>query len=90
MVSLKVFAGDPYSHDPKLLRRVPRIQIPTLAIWGESDRIVTPAYGKAYAAAFANARFELVERAGHLPHLEQPAATLALIDSFAAKLESAA
>jgi pimeloyl-ACP methyl ester carboxylesterase len=83
MATMRVMAGDPYMHDPTLLRRLGRIQIPTLVIWGESDRIVTPAYGAAYAAAFANARFEVIKKAGHLPQLEQPTATFALIDDYA-------
>jgi pimeloyl-ACP methyl ester carboxylesterase len=69
--------------DPKLLRRLARVRIPVLAIWGESDRFVTPAYGRAYADAFPNGRFEPVPKAGHLPQIEQPEATFALIDELA-------
>ena len=90
LATLRVLAGVPYMHDPKLRRRLARVRTPTLAIWGESDRIITPNYGRAYAAEFANARFELVPRAGHLPHLEQPAATFALIDGFIASQASRA
>lgn len=82
MTTMRVIAGDPYMQDPKLLRRLGRIRIPTLAIWGESDRIVTSAYGVAYAAAFYDAQLEIVEEAGHLPQVEQPAATFALIDGY--------
>ncbi|XLE21780.1 alpha/beta fold hydrolase (plasmid) [Deinococcus radiomollis] len=82
MTTMRVFAGDPYMHDPTLLARLHGVQVPTLVLWGESDRIVTPAYGAAYATAFAHARFEVIEQAGHLPHLEKPAATFALIDEF--------
>ncbi|MGI5144595.1 MULTISPECIES: hypothetical protein [unclassified Streptomyces] len=32
-----------------------------------------------------NACFEAVAEAGHLPHLEQPARTFALLDAFAAE-----
>jgi pimeloyl-ACP methyl ester carboxylesterase len=39
--------------------------------------------GSSYAKALGNARFELVPKAGHLPQLEQPEATFALIDGFA-------
>ena len=82
MATMRAVAGDPYMHDPKLLRRLGRVRIPTLVLWGESDRIVTPAYGAALAAAFQGAQFEVVERAGHLPQLERPAATFALVDAF--------
>ncbi|SEL19731.1 alpha/beta fold hydrolase [Streptacidiphilus jiangxiensis] len=67
-------------YDPKLRRRLGRVRVPTLVVWGESDRLVTPAYGRAYAAAFPDARFELVKAAGHMPMLEQPEVTLRLID----------
>ena len=58
------------------------MSIPTLLLWGESDRIFTPAYGLAYSAEFPNAAFELIAEAGHLPQLEQPVATFAAIDRW--------
>jgi pimeloyl-ACP methyl ester carboxylesterase len=82
MATMRVVAGEPYMHDPTLLARLRRIEIPVLVIWGDSDRIVTPAYGAAYAAAFDRARLEIVRDAGHLPQIEQPAATFALIDDY--------
>lgn len=81
MQTMAAIAGDPYMHDPTLLERLGRIAVPTLVIWGESDRIFTPGYGRAYATAIFGARFELVDGAGHLPHLEQPESTFALIDT---------
>ncbi|GGC96791.1 alpha/beta hydrolase [Tersicoccus solisilvae] len=83
MATLKALAGDPYMEDPKLLGRLGRVALPALAIWGDADRIVTPDYGRAYAAALGDCRFELVADAGHLPHLEQPEATFALLDDYA-------
>ncbi len=83
MAALRAVAGTKMS-DPKLLRRLGEVTIPALVIWGESDRIMPPSYGRAFAAAFPNGRFELVEKAGHLPQLERPAETFALIDGFMA------
>lgn len=82
MMTMRLVAGEPYMHDPELLRRLGDVRVPTLVLWGESDRIVTPAYGEAYAAAFQNARFERIKGAGHLPQLEQPAATFKRIDAY--------
>lgn len=62
----------PYMHDPKLKGRLHRIKIPALVLWGAEDKIVAPAYGRAYAAALPQARFALIERSGHFPHIEQP------------------
>lgn len=84
MATMRVLAGDPYMHDLALLGRLGDVSIPTLVVWGESDRIVTPDYGRALAAAIPNARFEIVREAGHLPQIEQPEATFAAIDAFLA------
>ena len=64
--------------DPALAARLGGITAATLVIWGEADRIVTPAYGKEYAAAIPGATFTVVPAAGHLPQLENPEAVLAL------------
>jgi pimeloyl-ACP methyl ester carboxylesterase len=82
--TLKLVAGDPYMHDPGLRQRLGAVRIPVLVLWGDSDGIFTPGYGHGYAASFPNATFELVQDAGHLPQLERPAATMALIDRFVA------
>ena len=70
--ALARFAWSPYMHDPKLPHRLHRIGIPTLFLWGASDRILSEAYGRAYCCLISGARFEPIERAGHFPHLEQP------------------
>jgi len=82
MAALRVLAGDPYMHDPSLLRRLGDVSIPTLVLWGDSDRIATADYGRAMAAAIPGARFEIVSEAGHLPQIEQPEATFRAIDGF--------
>jgi pimeloyl-ACP methyl ester carboxylesterase len=66
------YGWTPYLHDPKLKWRLRRIQIPTLVLWGEADRVVNPDYGRAFAAAIPGARYASIESAGHFPHLEQP------------------
>jgi pimeloyl-ACP methyl ester carboxylesterase len=68
--------------DPSLASRLANVRTPALVVWGEGDGVVTPAYGQALAAALPNARFELLERAGHLPQLERPEALWAVLDPF--------
>ncbi|MET9887591.1 alpha/beta hydrolase [Streptomyces sp. NPDC006430] len=82
VATLRALAGDPYMHDPKLLRRLRSVDVPALLLWGESDRIVTPAYGAVYAEAFGTGRLQIIPEAGHLPQLEQPEATFAAIDGY--------
>jgi pimeloyl-ACP methyl ester carboxylesterase len=69
--------------DPKLRRRLRRVKIPALVVWGESDGVVDPDYGRAYAQSLPNARFELIPEAGHLPQIEQPERLLELVWEFA-------
>ena len=70
--------GGPSLADSTLAGRLPGITADTLVIWGEADRMVTPGYGKEYAAAIPGASFRLLPGAGHLPQLETPEAVLAL------------
>lgn len=81
IATLKVIGGTSMS-DPKLLRRLGEVDIPALVLWGESDRIAGPGYGRALAAAMPKGRFELIAKAGHLPQLEQAEATFAAIGGF--------
>jgi pimeloyl-ACP methyl ester carboxylesterase len=78
------FGWSPFMHDPKLKHRLHRVRIPTLLLWGAHDHILSEAYGRAFCAAIPDARFELVERAGHFPHLEQPEAFARRVLEFAA------
>jgi pimeloyl-ACP methyl ester carboxylesterase len=58
--------------DPALKERLATLEIPTLVLWGESDRIVDAEYGRAYAAAIPMARFQLLPATGHAPQQETP------------------
>jgi pimeloyl-ACP methyl ester carboxylesterase len=76
------FCWEPYMHNPKLKRRLHRIQVPTLVVWGKNDGIVSPDYGKAYSKMIKGAKFATVPKAGHYPHLEQPEAFMKAIAGF--------
>ena len=80
--ALCLYAWHPYMHNPQLKRWLPRIGVPTLVLWGASDGIVKPAYGRAYGALIPGARFELIEAAGHHPEIEQPSAFVAPVVAF--------
>lgn len=81
--TMAVLAGTGMS-DSTLLDRLGAINVPTLVMWGESDGVVTPAYGRAIAQAIPGARFVEIAEAGHLPQLEDPHATWKAIDDFLA------
>jgi pimeloyl-ACP methyl ester carboxylesterase len=80
--ALCLYAWDPYMHNPRLKRWLPRIAVPTLALWGASDGVVKPAYGRAYSALIPGARFEVIEAAGHHPEIEQSVAFAERVVAF--------
>jgi pimeloyl-ACP methyl ester carboxylesterase len=79
--ALSVYAGSPAMADPLLLARLGAIEVPTLVLWGESDRIIEPTYGQAYAAAINGARFQVLPATGHMPQMESPDLVLQAIRS---------
>ena len=58
--------------DKGLSKRLHRIQAPTLVIWGQQDGIVPAIYAQEFTDRIAGARSVVVERAAHVPQLEQP------------------
>ena len=56
--------------------------IPTLIVWGARDRIIPAAHGIAAAELIDGSRFELFERAGHFPHLDEPDRFSTLLREF--------
>jgi pimeloyl-ACP methyl ester carboxylesterase len=86
--ALAVYAGDTSMMDPGLRERLGAVAVPSLVVWGESDRIAEPAYGRAFADAIPGAEFELLSETGHMPQLETPEKLLSAIASFSGRLSS--
>ena len=80
--ALALYGGNATLTDPTLLGRLGGISAPTLVLWGDSDSVYTPDYGRAYAAAIPTARFELLPETGHLPQIETPDQVVAAIWEF--------
>lgn len=78
LATLRAYTGTTLT-DPGLLPALADVSVPTLLIWGEHDRVVSPAFGRAYADAFRHARFELIPGAGHIPMREAPDAVFTAI-----------
>jgi pimeloyl-ACP methyl ester carboxylesterase len=70
--------------DKGLKKRIHRIRVPTLLVWGKDDRLVPLLYAEEFARRIAGARVETVEQAGHVPHLEQPETVARLVREFLA------
>lgn len=81
--SLCLYVWRPHMYNPQLKHWLHRIAVPTLVLWGASDRIVTPEYGRAYADLIPGAAFSVIDAAGHHPELEQPHAFVEQVARFA-------
>ncbi len=58
------------------------ITIPVLIIWGQEDRIVSPAQGKQLHSDIPGSVLVMIADCGHNPHEERPAETYAVMAAF--------
>jgi 3-oxoadipate enol-lactonase len=68
--------------DADLREQVGAIQAPALVLCGAEDGATSPDLVHGLAQALPHGRFQLVEAAGHLPCVEQPAAMAAKMNRF--------
>jgi pimeloyl-ACP methyl ester carboxylesterase len=63
---------------------IARVRVPTLILWGMQDRLIPPANAERFARDIAGSRIVRFETLGHVPHEEDPAATVVPVVSFVA------
>jgi pimeloyl-ACP methyl ester carboxylesterase len=64
--------------------RIREIQVPTLILWGGRDRLIPPEHGERFHRDIAGSRLVVFPELGHVPHEEDPAATVAVLQEFLA------
>jgi pimeloyl-ACP methyl ester carboxylesterase len=69
-----------------LLDRLPRLQMPTLIVWGIEDKVLPYSHAKEAVALVQDGSLELILNCGHLPHVEQPKRFVSNIDEFLGNL----
>jgi pimeloyl-ACP methyl ester carboxylesterase len=69
--------------DHGLAKRLHRIRVPTLILWGASDRVIPPSYAGRFARAIGEAvEIATIKGAGHLVDLDAPDDAAAAIEQF--------
>jgi pimeloyl-ACP methyl ester carboxylesterase len=68
----------------KLRRRLPRLKVPTLVLWGTKDQVLLPGLARHWASANSRITVEMIEGAGHLLFDESPHARAVASDFLAA------
>ena len=61
----------PRLYNPHLYKWLHRISVPTLLLWGDSDKVIPPAYGPAFKELIPNSKLVVFENCGHVPHVEK-------------------
>jgi pimeloyl-ACP methyl ester carboxylesterase len=71
--------------DHGLDRRLHRISVPTLIVWGREDALVPVAYAAEFGDRIAGSRVEVIDDCGHEVQADQPARTWAAVSAFLAQ-----
>lgn len=61
----------PRLYDPHLAKWLHRITVPTLILWGDSDKLIPPAYGPAFRDLIPGSKLHVFAGCGHLPQIEK-------------------
>ncbi len=62
-------------------------ELPVLIVWGARDRIIPLEHGRRAHDLVPESRFELFERAGHFPHLDEPDRFVRTLEDWIATTE---
>jgi pimeloyl-ACP methyl ester carboxylesterase len=77
-----IFAGRELLKGWTVIDRIGEITVPTLVMAGGDDFLFPPESQVELAAGIADARLEIIERAGHNAHSERPAEVMAAVREF--------
>lgn len=72
--------------DQPLGDRLGEVKAPTLIIWGRHDRLIDVSCVPVLEAGIAGSRAHVFDHVGHVPMIEDPKATAAVMKGFLAKL----
>ncbi len=64
--------------------QIPKLQHPTLILWGTADDVLGTEDAARFAQSISNSQLVWIENAGHVPHFDQPRSVAAHLLSFIA------
>jgi pimeloyl-ACP methyl ester carboxylesterase len=65
-----------------LVNQLPQLQMPSLVIWGECDRVFPYSQGQKAVSCLRQGFLELIPDCGHLAHVERPHRFAAILGEF--------
>jgi len=73
--------------DLDLTDRLGEIEVPTMVLWGDRDRLIDLSVGRAYHEGIADSRLVVLHGIGHCPQVEAPRVTIRRIAQTVARAE---
>ena len=70
------------SNDAALAGQISQLRLPTLILWGSEDRLIPPDHAQRFQQAIAGSELQVFEGLGHVPHEEDPQATVQAVKNF--------
>ena len=68
--------------DKGLVKRIHRIEAPTLIVWGKQDALISSVYAGEFGRLVPDSRVHVIDDCGHIPQMEQLPQTLSLVREF--------
>jgi pimeloyl-ACP methyl ester carboxylesterase len=65
-----------------LAGQISQLNLSTLILWGSEDRLIPPDHGQRFQQDIAGSELQVFEGLGHVPHEEDPEATVQVVKSF--------
>jgi pimeloyl-ACP methyl ester carboxylesterase len=87
LTALRALVG-PFGQREVLLDRLPLLEVPTLVVWGERDRVFPRSQAKRAVVRLREGSLALIPGCGHMPHVECPDRFLAALEGFLVGLEA--
>jgi pimeloyl-ACP methyl ester carboxylesterase len=66
----------------ELIKKYPKIVVPTLIIWGRQDKVIPLCIGKMLDAALPDSKLVVIDHSAHVPQEETPQAVVPLVLDF--------
>lgn len=83
MVFLSTLLG--LKNAPNIVEKLGKIEVPTLLLWGNEDRLIPYEYSQQFLSAIKNCEFVPMEGCGHSAYVEDPEKMAELVTSFILK-----
>ena len=89
-VTVAKLSWQPRGYDPHLAKWLHRIDVPTLLLWGDDDRLFPKDYAFAFQKLISGSKAVIIPECGHVPHVEKPATFVAELQRFIEGVRAAA